>query len=290
MLYNIIPLILILISGGVIIYIISKKFPAVVSLDVESIPQEKEKRVKQQIIHNRLKRNLNRGWVSIQRFLKPVTNWISNYIKQTYDKLINLKEHYARTSDIKQGSVDEIDDLFSSAEEFKRKEAYEEAEKCYIKIISLDSKNIEAFKKLGLLYLEIDKIEEAKSTLEHVLKLTEEDAEVYGNLADITKDKGNLKKSKEYYLRSIQLNNENGKNYLNLAEIYQSSGDNKEAMKAIKQALKIEPKNPKYLDAMFNLSILIKDKADALDAYKIMKAINPENQRLPEMKKEMDAL
>ena len=47
MFFNIIPLLLILASLIVIVYIIKKKFPAIVNIDINNIPQEKEKRVKQ---------------------------------------------------------------------------------------------------------------------------------------------------------------------------------------------------------------------------------------------------
>ncbi|MDP3899850.1 MAG: tetratricopeptide repeat protein [bacterium] len=290
MIYNIIPLLLILAAAVVIIFVVTKKFPAVVSLDVDSIPQEKEKRMKHQIISNRLKRNLKKSGNSIVKFAKPVINFLAGFFKGFYEKLQKTRQEYSYSSRLQRSGNNEIKELFSAADDFKNTQSYIEAEKCYIKIISLDSKNVDAFKKLGQLYLSMEKVEEAKATLEHVLKLTKEDSEVYAGLADIAKNNENLEQSKKYYIKSIGLNNENGKNYFNLAEIHESQGHYKDAKKAMQQALKIEPKNPKYLDSSFNLSILTKDKADALDAYKMLKDINPENARLKEMKRQIDDL
>jgi len=286
--YNLIPLFLIFICGIVIIYIITKKFPAVANLDLANLPQEKEKKVKQQIISNRIKRNINSWKIWLKKVFRPILSFIGSWLKDFYKKLLSARENLSKKSE--GDDVSEIDELFLEAEEYKKEEKYDEAEKIYIRIISLDSKNVSAFKMLGQLYLTEGKTQEAKETLEHVLKLTKEDADVYSNLADVAKENGQMERAKKHYTESIKLNSENAQNYFNLAEIQQSLNSLKEATKNMKEALKIEPKNPKYLDAMFNLSIISKDKAEALDAYKALKEINPENGKLGEMKEQIDAL
>ena len=69
--YNIIPLFLILISLFAIIIIIIRKFSVLASLDVSTIQSEKEAMFKEQIIGNRLKRNIIRYTSKIKNFLKP---------------------------------------------------------------------------------------------------------------------------------------------------------------------------------------------------------------------------
>ena len=50
--FNIIPLLLILLSFGVIIYIVVKKFSILANLDVDSIPAEREAKFKEKIIND----------------------------------------------------------------------------------------------------------------------------------------------------------------------------------------------------------------------------------------------
>ncbi|MFA6551352.1 MAG: tetratricopeptide repeat protein, partial [Patescibacteria group bacterium] len=288
--YNIIPIIIILVCGAVIFYIIRKKFPAVSNLDLANLPQEKEKRVKQQIIASRLKRNVTHWLVWLKRISQPVWEKLAEWFKNLYRRLLEARENLKHNQPADEDNVPEIGHLFATAEEMRKKEKYNEAEKLYIKVISLDSKNIVAFKMLGQLYLEMGKLTEAKETLRHVLKLTEEDAEVYEKLAELAQKNSELDEAQKYYSQSLQLNNANSQNYFNLAEVHEELNNPKEAFKCMKEALKLSPKNPKYLDAIFNLSILIKDKAEALDAYKALKEINPENGKLGEMKKQMDEL
>ncbi|OGF19941.1 hypothetical protein A3G56_02120 [Candidatus Falkowbacteria bacterium RIFCSPLOWO2_12_FULL_45_10] len=288
--YNLIPLLLILVCGSVIIYIIKRKLPAVANVDLTNLPQEKEKRVKQRIITNRLKRNFGRWWLWLRKIGQPIFSKIREWAAGLYGRLLAARENLARETTKVEENVSEIDELFLAAEEAKKKEDYDEAERLYIRIISLDSKSAAAFKMLGQLYLEAGKLTEAKETLEHVLKLTAEDAEVYEKLATVARQNSELERAQEYYTQSLKLNNTNGQNYFNLAEVHEALNKPKEAAKCLKEALKIEPKNPKYLDAMFNLGILNKDKAEALDAYKALKEINPENGKLGEMKKQIDEL
>jgi len=286
--FNIIPIAIILISGAVLVYIITKKFPALTNLDLATLPQEREKMVKHRIISTRLKRSWGRWFTITKKFIQPLLSKISEWVKELYHKMLSARENLAADKAV--SDITEIEKFFAAAEEEKRKENYEEAEKIYIRIISLDSKNIAAFKMLGQLYAETGKLQEAQETLAHVLKLTKEDAEVYSRLAAVEKENGDLEKAQENYLLSIKLNSASGLNYFSLAEIAEQLGKTTETAQYLKEALKIEPKNPKYIDAMFSISIINKDKAEALDAYKTLKEINPENAKLGEMKKQIDAL
>jgi len=290
MYYNLIPLLLILISAVVIIRIVVKKFPAVVNLDVASLPKEKEKNLKQQIINNRLRRNINKWFLLVKKSVNPLWTAIKEAVKRMYGNLLNTRASLSKTAH--SGSVDssDIDYMFNKAEEAKKNGEYEDAEKFYIHIISADSKNIAAFKMLGQLYFEQEKFEEARETLEHVLKLTKEDAEVYSQLAEVAGKGDNIEKAKDYYQQSIKLNNENGQTYFNLSQLHLSNNNYKEALANMKSALKVEPKNPRYLDGLFSLSILMKDKLEALSAYKTLKEINPDNAKLSEMKAQIDEL
>lgn len=286
--YNLIPLALILVSGAVIVRIVIRKFPAVVNLDVDSLPQEKERQVKQQLVANRFRRNINRWTTQGRRVVLPLVERASRWIRERYAGLLSAREQmsHGQGEDV----ASEIDTLLQQAAEARRREDYSAAEKIYVRIISLDSKHVPAFKELGYMYLEEQKFDEARQTLEHVLKLTKEDAEVYEQLGEATKKKGDLEQAKEYYQEAAKLSSETGQNHYNIADTLQQMGRYKEALEHIHAALKIEPKSPRYLDAFFNLAILLKDKAEALDAYKRLKENNPENAKLEEMKRQVDEL
>jgi tetratricopeptide (TPR) repeat protein len=289
--YNIIPLLLILISLSVIIVIIIKKFTVLANLDVEDIPAEKEAKFKERIISNRLKRNIIKWSSKLGRFIVPIFNSISNFLKLNLYKLYQIKDNYKTKTDIESVDLEQkIEQSFIQAEEFKKHGELDSAENKYIEIIGLDSKNLKAFKELGRLYYEKKQYQEAKQTYEHILKLKKDDEDIYENLANIAKANGNLDEARDEYLKSIKLNEQNAQTYYSLALVYQAMGKWTETVRNLKKALKIEPANPRYLDTMLEISIIIKDKAMALGAYQKLFATNPENNKLAEFKKQIDEL
>lgn len=258
--YNIIPLILILISLTVIIIIIVKKFPALANLDVHNMPKEKEAKFKEQIISGRLKRNIIMQVSKLARFVKPALDGVGSFFKWSHNKLLELKESY-KSEEKKFLSKSEIEtraeELFNEFDQLIKEEKNNEAEKKLIEIINLDNKNVKAFRALGELYRERKDYVDAKQTLEHVLRLEKE---------------------------------ESGETYFDLALVDMDSEDFAGAFFNINKALEIEPNNPRYLDTLFEISIINKDKASALGAYKRLKSANPENQKLGEMKEQVDQL
>lgn len=289
--YNIIPLLLILISLSVIIVIVVKKFSVLANLDVANIPAEKEAKFKEMIISNRLKRNIIKWSAKLGRLSAPIARGVSRFFKLNLHKLYQLKNDYQTKEEGKSLNVEQkIEQLFTQAEEFKKRGDLASAENKYIEIIGLDSKSFKAFKELGRLYFEKKQYEEAKQTFEHVLKLKKDDEDIYENLAQIAREKGDLNEARDEYLKSINLNKQKAQTYFSLACVYQAMGKWPEAIRGLKKALKIEPANPKYLDTMLEISIIIKDKAVALDAYHKLLKTNPENNKITEFKKQIDEL
>ncbi len=271
--FNIIPLILIIISLTVIIVIITRKFPVLANLDLETVQSERENRMKEQIISNRLKRSIYKYSAKLMRFIRPLGNGIGGFFQWAYQKLIDFKENYNQEKGVDDAEAQSITKLFIEAEECVKAEESEKAEEKFIKIIGLDSHNIKAFKELGKLYCDRKDYHEAKETLEHALKLLEQDE------ADSIKSPD---------ADAADRNNQIGCIYFELSEVMWLMDNLEGAMKNINQALKLEPNNPRYLDTKLQISIITKDKINALDAYERLEKINPENQKLDELKKQVE--
>ncbi|MFA4833873.1 MAG: tetratricopeptide repeat protein [Patescibacteria group bacterium] len=261
--YNIIPLILILVSLSVIVYIVVRKFSVLAGVDVENIPAEREARVKERIISSRLKRNIFK-WSSqltkIFRFSAEKTGVFSKWI---YKKLHELKESYGAEIFLPTADKEKkIGELSVEAEEMIGEDNFKEAEKRLIEIIGLDSQNIEAFKSLGNLYFANKDYEDARQTFAHTLKLIK-DSENNQEIAEIN---------------------------FELALVNRADGRLDEALREIKESLKTAPNNPRYLDTSLEISIMKKDKVLALDAYGKLAKANPDNQKLKDLKKQIDGI
>ncbi|MDD5290697.1 MAG: tetratricopeptide repeat protein [Patescibacteria group bacterium] len=261
--YNIIPLILILISLSIIVFIVVRKFSVLAGVDVDNIPAEREARVKERIISSRLKRNIFKWSSRITKVFTWLGGKLGIFSKWAYNKLHELKESYGTEIFLPTADKEKkIGELSVEAEEMIGEDNFKEAEKRLIEIIGLDSQNIEAFKNLGNLYFTNKNYEDARQTFEHTLRLlkdegnNEEIAEVNFELALVNRDDGQLERAQEH----------------------------------IKEALKIVPNNPRYLDTILEISIMKKDKVLALDAYGKLAKANPDNQKLKDLKKQIDGL
>ncbi|MDD5341470.1 MAG: tetratricopeptide repeat protein [Patescibacteria group bacterium] len=262
--YNIIPLIIILLSLAVILFIIAKKLPLLAAFDVNSIPEEKEAETKQKIMEERLIRKAKHIYSKIHPIFKTIGNFLARKIDDFKNKMAALEERNRKkakkevlvTKKEFEGLEKNLDEVIAEAEKLAKEENYDLAEKKYIEAIGLDPKNISAYRGLGNIYLDQKHYEEAKQTFEHVLKLNEQDALAYASLG----------------------------------EIAEASGNHEEAQAKLIKALASAPNNPKYLDLLLTSSILAKDKETASRTLATLKEVNPENQKILEFEKELNNL
>lgn len=275
--FDIIPLILILVSLTIIISIVVKKFSILVSLDVDSMQAEREARFKEQIISNRLKRNYLRYYTRVVKLIQPVGQALGDFFRWLHKSLIDFKENYNKEK-IAEVDIDQtIEKLFLETEELIKNEDLDSAEKKFIDIIGLDSKNIRAFRGLGDLYFLRKNFNEAKQTFEHALKLLQKDSVETGNYIESGES-------------TEDINSQITDIYYDIALVCKEIGVLSDALGSIDKALEIEPNNPRYLDTKLEISIIKKDKGAALSAYEKLKEANPENQKLDEFKQQIDEI
>jgi len=221
--------------------------------------------VKERIISTRFKRNIIKWSAKILAVLRFVSEKGGVLFKWIFDKLIELKDRYAKEEVLEiEDKEEKIEKLHEESQELIKEEYYQEAEKKLIEIISLDSKNLASFKSLGELYYQMKKYEEALETFKHALKLIQEDK--------------NTDPSQEAEV------------CFSLVLAYKERENFREALDELKKVLKIEPNNPRFLDTALEISIIKKDKSMALDAYEKLKKVNPENKKLDEWKRKIKNL
>jgi tetratricopeptide (TPR) repeat protein len=266
---TILSLILIGICLIVILAIILKKFPALAILDINNMPGEKEAKFKDQIIKQKVERDLARWGGAVARVWLFFSRYISDFLKSSQAQLKKIKLNYKSTSKIpfveKQKMIKE---LFLAYADFFKKEKFNEAEEKLVEIISLDQKNLSAFFKLGALYDEQKKWPEARQTYEYALKLARQFKDDETIMEELT-------------IQEI---------YFSLAWVERESGDLDAALENIREALDLEPNSPRYLDLILDLSIIKKDKDLALASYEKLAAVNPENNKLSDWKEKIDSL
>lgn len=292
---NLILIIIIIISLGIIIFIIIKKFSKLALIDIATAPQQVQGEIKRKIIEERLKRNFTNFTKKSYHYLKPLLKKLGSYLKNIFNKIIELEEEYRlrvlnlRLKD-KIFKDQRLNRLLNEAENLKNEEKYELAEKKYIELLKIDQFYLDAYKGLADLYCLMKDYEHAKETLEYALKLRANDDFLYNQLARISLVRGDLKKAEEDLLHSLDLNNQNAANYFELGNIYLHLEDYSKALEMAKKTVSLEENNPKYLDFLLEISLIVKDKVLAKEIWEKLKIANPENQKLEDFKERIEKI
>jgi tetratricopeptide (TPR) repeat protein len=253
----------------IIVVIILKKFPALAILDISNMPGEKEAKFKDQIIKQKVERDLARLGGRAARLWLAMSRRISSFLKSSQEQLKKIKLNYKSTAKIpfieKQKR---IKDLFVAYADLLKKENFNAAEEKLVEIISLDQKNLSAFFKLGSLYDEQKKWSEARQTYEYALKLARQHKDDETIMEELT-------------LQEI---------YFSLSWVEREAGDLDSALESIREALDLEPNSPRYLDLILDLSIIKKDKELAAASLEKLAAVNPENNKLSDWQEKIENL
>jgi len=250
-----------------ILYIVLRKFSVVASIDTQSIPKHQQEVVRQKLAAKRLLRKFENAGGFLNRFVKPFFLKLYEWSKSLIQHLIKIERQIsvslAKKQSKKDGAHEKISELKEIAEEAKSAEDYNEAEQKYIEMISLNPHSVEAYKKLGDLYMET---KEYKSALE-----------TYTFIISLEKKSGDTPQSVDVGAGSAIADH-----YADIARANIGLEQWAAASTSIDEALKFEPNNPKYLDILFNVSIQLKDTQRADEALTRLKEVNPENQKLEE--------
>lgn len=275
MIFYFIPLILIVASLIVIIFIIIKKIPDLAAINVESIAKEKEVRVKNRIITERLARRFFSFKKILIEIFTPLKKTASSIWSGVYQKAVELEKDELKKSQLassvneslkKSDTGEKISNKLIEAKKFLADQNFTRTEEVCISIVELDAKNLDVYEILTELYSEKKEYKKARETCRHSIKLLLKN----GAQAD-----GSVLKH--------QLAN----CYADLGWVYQLENKNNYALSNFQKAVKIEPHNPRFLDLLLKICIILKNKNLAQKTFEALKKADPENQKLVGLSEEI---
>jgi len=298
----ILPLVILFLCLGVIAIIVVRKFPQLSVLEVEKITEIKQAKVKEDLKKQRFERSLVKKGEKIKEFFKIFNFFYLGWKKvQTSfrQRVFQAQEKYKKIS------IEEEKDIIPTEKPeeketiqgllFKGEEALERgdlsfAERKYIEVLKKDSKNIEAYRGLAKIYMDLDKYKEAEETFKFLLKLNPRDDRAYNRLGMIAEKKGEMEKAIEYFEKAISLDNSLAIRYFDLGRLYAKVGKPALALRNFAKAVDIEPQNPKYLDQLIEISIICRDPEMAKEALARLQEVNPQNQKLENLTERIEEI
>lgn len=288
---TIILIILAVLSLGGIIFILVKKFPQIAIINIETIPKERESKIKQELLLQRLERRRARMVKKLGAILKPFGKLIQfGFLRlHAYAQELERRHKVKKIKKDASGAGD-INTILKEAQEFLDEKKWLQAENKFIEAIRLDNKNPDAYRGLGDLYMMKRDYVHARETLEFLIKLGKADSRIYATLGAVAREQGNLEEAKSDLLKSISLESKLVGAYVDLGLVYQSQGEHERAVEALVRAVEIEPANPRNLDLMLEESIIVGNKNLAEETFLKLREANPENQKLKEFRKRIDEI
>lgn len=294
----IVVIIILVVSLLAVGLIIVRKFPQLVSIDVDQIPQERQRQVKSQIIEQRVSRRVQ-GWTSVLVDLfGPTFKKISIRLNHWYHRVIKLEKYYKERSQKVKFIKEQPAELASQTTDDQIKKAWEligqnkllEAENIFIEVVSSHPKNIKAYHGLAEVYYIQKDLEHSTQIYEHILKIDPQNSQSYAGLAKIALEQDYLEEAQKGFAKAISLPRATLESYLTLGKVYEKMSQNDKALEVYKSASQLEPNNPKVLDLLLEACILNKKRVPAKSAFNKLKKANPDNQKLDEFKKRIDEI
>ena len=303
--YSLIPLVLIVISVLVALIIIVRRFPELSVLDVDALPEEKQKKKKLAVLKQRAKRasesKKKRDKPSkMTTAIEPAKALLARSVSSLRKKraLVESRLRGAKEQKIisehkekpRKEQIGHVRTLMQEGLNALESKDLDTAEQRFIAVIRVEPKNIEAYHRLADVYTAQEQLGEAKETFEFVLQLDKHDDRACIRLAEIAEQQGNMQEAVAYYERAVLLVDHQPEYFAKIADLLTSLEQYEPALDAIEQAVELASSNPKYLDKMVECAIRAGRKNVALEAYQSLRGVNPDNQKLDILKSRIDQL
>ena len=262
------------------LYIIYRRFPELSSLDVASILNEKQDRAKEKILKAKFLRLQEKIGEKLAKNLNPFKEKVTDYLKKSKEKILALEKTYLKHQAETAAKPLSRYETLSAVEALLKNDDFPAAEKQLIELIARNKKDLEAYDRLGDLYMNNKNYDQAEEVFRYLIKLL---------LMKTTRHQTNPEDEMEV-LSSMNVDNRVAKYYDDLGQIYELKDQPEKALDSYLKANVVEPNNPKYLDKIIELAIKVGDRGLAKKTFRRLKEINPENAKLGDILEQIDKM
>lgn len=285
MILNIISIAILIVSSIGLFILISRKFSVLASIDVESLPVERDRAVKDRIIKDRIRRHIT-NLQSIFKIVAEPLGAISLVAKRPfiifYRWLLRVREQHkkhtivggARISLENAEPQERIEILLAAAHKDIEIEDLDSAEKKYIDILALDMKMVPAYEGLARVYMLGKEWEQAREVLMCACKIVKERGR------QVCDDPAAHENEELHYAELLN----------DLASVHKKLGHAEAAWKCLKEAVDLQNSNPKFLDALIDIHVLLGQRLKAEKVLEQLRKANPDNNKIEEIEERIKTL
>ncbi|MCK9361528.1 hypothetical protein M0Q28_04890 [Patescibacteria group bacterium] len=276
------------------IAILVRRWKEIRLLDPDSIREERLKREREKVIQRRFERVQADRVAAVSRLGRQVGKRATEAYRRTYRKLQSFDTVYksvaAPLAAMAPSQRERIKTLLTEARALMRDLKWADAERRCVEVLSMDPRQIEAYRLLGQIYLKQKLYPQAAETFEYLVKTRKADDATYAGLADIAKASGDRVRAEAMRLKAVDASPRQPYRHAEAAEFFLEAGDPERAWPFAKRASELEPQSAKYLELSLEAAILLGDRNEAEARYRRLRLLSDDPNRFQTWKEKLEAL
>lgn len=263
-------------------------------LDPDSIKEERLRQKREQIIQQRFDRLKSDKLAPLKAVMQKGTVTVKKSFHRAYIKLIQLDRFYKQAkapfAHLAPSAKDRIRLLLDEARSLARDLKWADAERRFLEVLTLDDRNLDAYKGLATIYLKQKLYPQATETYEFLLKIKKADASCFEGMGQIAEAQGDRIKAESMYVKALELQPRLAHRYATLADFYLEQDDAGKAWPLAKRASDLEPKSAKYLEFSIEASIRLGHREEARRRYDKLRLLSEDRSKLQSLKERIEEL
>ncbi len=263
-------------------------------LDPNSIREERLKREREKVIQRRFERVHADRIAAVSRFGRHVGKRATAAYRRTYRKLQSFDTVYksmaAPLTAMAPSQRERIKTLLSEARALIRDLKWADAERRCVEVLSMDARQIEAYRLLGQIYLKQKLYPQAAETFEYLVKTRKADDATYAGLADLAEASGDRMRAEVMRLKAVDASPRQAHRHAEAAEFFLKTKDTERAWPFAKRAAELEPQSARYLELSLDAAILLGDRKEAEARYRRLRLLSDDPNRFQVWKEKIDGL
>jgi uncharacterized protein HemY len=276
------------------ISILVRRWKEIRLLDPDSIHGERLKREREKVIQRRFERVHADRVAAVSRFGRHIGKRATETYRRTYRKLQSFDRVYksvaAPLTAMAPSQRERIKTLLSEARAFIRDLKWADAERRCVEILSMDARQIDAYRLLGQIYLKQRLYPQATETFEYLAKTRKADDATYAGLAEIAEATGDRMRAELMRVKAVDASPRQPYRHAEAAEFFLKSGDIARAWPFAERASQLEPQSAKYLELSLEAAILLGDRKEAEARYRRLRLLSDDPNRFQVWKEKIDGL
>lgn len=294
MIVPIVSFIVAAISLAFVLFIVARHWKEIRLLDPDSIHEEKLKREREKVIQRRFERVHADRVATIGRFGRRLGKRATEAYRRTYRKLQSFDTVYksvaAPLAAMAPSQRERIKTLLTEARALMRDLKWADAERRCVEVLSMDARQIEAYRLLGQIYLKQKLYPQASETFEYLVKTRKADDATYAGLADISEAAGERVRAEAMRLKAVDASPRQAFRHAEAADFFLKAGDAVRAWPFAERASELEPQSAKYLELSLEVAILLGDRNEAEARYRRLRLLSDDPNRFQAWKEKLEVL